>query len=304
MAINLLPLVLVGGAAVVVVSKEKKKTKDAGKCPPQVAVGFGEWKGIYERAHEKFGQNPDPGPESTFVLNEALPKACSRASINSSVKLTVPGAKTEVVIPIPDMYLLIFDQAAGRRLAGDVATKQQLDEYVNRELDWYKKTTGKNFDPNTEYFQNLMKAMAEMLQAVFEKLAKEGKAKGGLCPKSIDLHAGRGEEMRVIAEALMAGGNKDAFQMADVVFGDIFPDCSKSDYRSIVRVVEPMPGQQDPQPVMIMDLSAFYAGIVIGFSEKLLEKNLIGVPKHQTNVEKMKAEYQKLTGNPLPDVDL
>ena len=304
MAANLLPILLVGGTAAVVVSAQQKKSKEKGKCPPQIAVGFGEWEGIYERAHEKFGKDPDPGPEANFIVNEALPKACSRASINSSVKLTIPGAKTEVVIPIPDMYILIFDQAAARRLAGGVATREQLDQYVNRELDWYKKTTGKNFDPNTEYFQNLMKAMAEVLAAVFDKMAEQGKALPNLCPKSIDFHAERGEEMRQVVKALMAGGSKDAFGMASIMFADMFPNCSPSDYQSIVRVVAPMPGETELQPVMIMDLAAFYAGMVMGISDQLLEANRIGVPKHQTNVEKVKSEYQKLTGKPLPDVDL
>lgn len=297
MAVNLLPILLVGGAAAVVVSAQKKE-KGREKCPAHISVSFGEWKGIYERAHEKFGQNPDPGPEANFILNEALPRACSRASINSSVKLTIPDADTEIVMPIPDLYILIFDQAAARRLVGGVATKEQLDGYVNRELDWYKDTTGRNFNPNTEHFKKMVAAMVKLLEKLTDDLT------GGLirpCPKEVDMHVDKGNAIEGAMVSLMEAGNTDPFKMADQIFAVFFPDCSKADYNSSLRVLENIPGDPSPQIKVTVDFSTLYGSMVLSFARGLLKINKIGQPKFDVIDAKVRSDFKKLTGRDFVD---
>lgn len=306
MAANLLPIILVGGGAAVVVSQQGKKKRKEKSCPPNTVITFGEWKTIHERSVVKFGNEPDPVNQANFIVNEGLPPGCNRASINSRVKLQIPGPKTtEVELTIPDIYMMMFGNLLNTRVAEGKLSEDEAQKLWTRELDWYKKTTKTEFDAGKEAFKKIAAAMLELLQHALNEIAKS-KGEPMPCPLTIDIAVAQAEGVTgPTVQAMINGGESDPFKMADNVFSQLIPPpCTKSDFKSHVQLMDVMPGQE-PQPVMIMNLAMFYGALVLEAATRLLEVNKIGRPKFDAIAAKVANDYQKLTGETFPaDMDL
>jgi len=311
MAVNLLPIVLVGGAAAVVVSQGKKKEK-AKKCPPTTVITVGEMKTVAERAVAKHGSAADPAAEANYFVNEVLPPGCNRSSVNSKVKIQIPGSKNDFEMTIPDVYMLTFAQSLSTRVDGGALGEKEAEKVWARELDWYKKTTGTNFDAARTGIVEFGKAVLESLKAAMdEAMGGNGKPppgpgpipKLGGCPKVVSIDIGAADPaVQQAIEAEIAKGNKDPFKLADVVMAVSFPQgCSKSDFNSTVNVMMTPPGGEGPTIAGSYDMSTFYGISAWSISRMLLKRNLIGAPKLDAIKAKILNDYQKLTGKPFPE---
>jgi hypothetical protein len=294
MAFNLLPLLLVGGAAAYVVTSEKKKREEV--CPPTTTVTLGELSSVSTRATEKFGQDDDPSKEASFLVNELLPSGCSRASKDSTFKISIPEVDKSWELSIPDTYMLLFASGISVRVESSKLTEAQAKQLWTRELDWYKKLTGKNFDPS-ESAMELAKLVGE---ALF------GKAGGGnpskdlvpedSCPGNLIYDIDEAELIK-LTEAEARGRQlspNDPFKIADVVFAMVAPPtCTKKDFNTTVTVNVAI--GSGPQGSRTTDLAALYAMFVLDAAESI---NL--GPAQMAAVEsKVASNYQQLTGKPL-----
>ncbi len=307
MAVNLLPILLLGGAAAVVVTQKKKKDEDEKKCPPTTVITIGEMKGVAERALAKHGGKEDPADEANFFVNEVLPPGCHRASVNSRVKIQIPGEKNDFEMTIPDVYMLTFAQSLSTRANDGKVSEEKGEEFWARELDWYKKTTGTNFDPARTGIVELGKAVLRAMQDAMEKVGGKPSKRGlplppGVCPTAFewDLNPGALQELEAIIQAEISRGNRDAFKIGDAMLHSISPPgCTKSDYQSVVHMVMAMPGIE-PEKIKT-NVAVIYGGFVWGVAKGLLDRNIIGPPKIAQIRSKILGNYKTLTGETFPE---
>lgn len=307
MAVNLLPIVLVGGAAAVVVSQGKKKDKK--KCPPTTVITLGEMKTVATRAVAQHGSTADPADEANYFVNQVLPPGCNRSSVNSKVKIQIPGSKNDFEMTIPDVYMLTFAQLLATRVDAGALSEQEADRLWARELDWYKKTTGTNFDAERTGLVEFGKAVLESVKKAMDDMMggngakpKPGPKPGG-CPKMFEwvVDPLSIQSMEGIISASIEGGERDPFKVADHVLASIAPaSCSKSDYETIIRTVLIKPGLEEPES-KTGNLSAFYGMMVWTVANGMLDRNLIGPPKLDAIKAKILNDYQKLTGELFPE---
>jgi hypothetical protein len=158
MAINFLPILLVGAAAAVVVSSGKKKKpapsgglparKPGDTCPPIVTVGLDVMKQVADAGKALHGSNADPAPEANYWMENALPSTCSRSSLSSKFNFEIPislnGPVANIHVSMPELYLIIFSKMADDRVKSGQITEAEAKSLFIRELDWYKKVTGKS----------------------------------------------------------------------------------------------------------------------------------------------------------------
>jgi len=311
MAANLLPLLLVGGAAAYVVTQERKKQEDKAECPPTTTVTLGEMESVAKRAHEKYGNAADPSQEANFYVRELSPEGCNRASVESTFKLQIPDTNESWEITLPDTYMMTFATSLGARTETGKIDLDQAEKFWTRELDWYKKVTGKNFDISTLNLESLLKHLGASMQGALDKLGLKGGSKrppknqpkkpegpmdGGACPATFVYDYDMDEDIRNMAmfeEGRNLHGN-DPFKVADFMFSNIVPPgCTKADFESIVNINMHMPGH--PTQTAEMDLAAFYASNVMLAAQKLG----LGPAKMAMIEDKVKSNYQSLTGKPL-----
>ena len=150
MAINFLPLVLLGGGAAYVVTK-KKKDKDKGQCPAEVKTTMGEAESAAQRAQAKHGNSASPFKEAEFFVKAIMPKGCGPASYKTRIKATLElpklGKPITVDLSATDVYMLALGEAISYRLKTGKLKDHQAEKFWTDGLTWYKKTTGKEFDP-------------------------------------------------------------------------------------------------------------------------------------------------------------
>jgi len=318
MAANLLPLIVVGGAAAYLVTSDRKKKEKAKVCPPSTTITLGEMNSVATRANEKFGEGDDPSQEASWFVTQLLPAGCSRASKDSEFKITIPDVEKAWVVSVPDAYMMTFMTSLGGRVGTGKLTKDQAEKFWARELDWYKKTTGKNFDIASLELKELAIHIGD---AVVKALAALGIGEGkspdkpkptpapsngngsepppmGACPASFDWDVGA-QEMADLEQAHALGRQlhpNDPFKAADVVFESlVMPGCTKKDYESIVTVRFIPSSGDDPIPMNQMDLAAIYAMFVLDAADRMA----LGPAKMQAIESKVASNYQQLTGKPL-----
>ena len=296
MAFNLLPLLLIGGAAAYVVTSDKKKKEEEKECPPTTTVSLGELSSVSTRATEKFGHNEDPSKEASFLVNELLPNGCSRASKDSTFKISIPEADKSWELSIPDTYMLLFASGISVRVHASKLTESQAKKLWTRELDWYKKLTGKNFDPS-ESAMELAKLVGE---ALFGKVGggnpSEDLIPEDSCPGTLIYDIDEAELIK-LTEAEARGRQlspNDPFKIADVIFATVAPPaCTKRDFGTIVTVSMSIGG--GPQGSRTTDLAALYAMFVIEAAKSI---NL--GPAQMAAVEsEVASNYKQLTGKDL-----
>ncbi len=311
MAINLLPIVLIGGTAAVVISRKKKKDEsEKKKCPPTTVITMGEMGTVSKRAVAQHGTKADPSDEVNFFVNEILPPGCNRASMHSKVKIQFKGSKNDFELTIPDVYMLTFGQSLSTRVDSGALSQQEAEKFWSRELDWYKKVTGTNFDPKLANLETLAMAILESLQGAMEELlgGKKGRSPGklppptGTCPQMFDLtiDPAMTQMMSALVQSSISIGIADPFKIADTMMDQIIPaGCSKRDYQSTVRIMIVHPDNPEPLSFTV-NLAEYYGLTVWNVAQELLENNKIGPPQLAQIQSKIQSNYQRLTGEPFP----
>lgn len=307
MAVNFLPILLVGGAAAVVVSRSsKKKEKTSPKCPPTTVITLGEMRSVAERAVAKYGSDIDPAREANYIVNEVLPPGCNRSSIESKVKIQIPDVEKGFEMSIPDIYMLTFAQSLAARADDKRIAQQEAETFWTRELDWYKKVTGTNFDIGRTGIVEFAKVILELIKNAIGKPARNDSSKSnapdsmpklGGCPDkiSIDLES-FDSGSRAIMDEDISIGVKDPFKISDKIISSLFHNlCSKSDYKSLVQITV------NGESVKSINIAAFYGMIAFAVSNRLLASNLIGPAQFDVIKSKIINDYQKLTGETFPE---
>lgn len=297
---NLLPLLLVGGAAAVAVSQSKKKEEK--KCPPTTVVTLGEMRSVADRSSTKYGSISDPSQEANHFINEILPPACNRSSSNSRVKIQVQEIEKGFEMTIPDLYMLTFAQCLSLRVDSDRLAAQEAEKFWARELDWYKKTTGSNFDAARTGIADLGKIVLEVIRGSIIPKPDRTPPKMGGCPTQINLDMIQSASIiQTLVDKEISSGNRDPFKMAAAALVSLFPQgCSKSDYGTSVSLTAQASPNEPPIVSPPIDMAAFYGRIAWEIAKRLLELNMIGSPKLDVIKSKILSDYSKLTGNPFP----
>ena len=308
MAIQALPLLLAGGAGVYVYTRAKKKKERARKCPPENNITLGESESVTIRAMEKHGNAATPFPESAYYIDEILPAGCDKNSKDSRVKMQL-GTKEKPVdfdISVPDLYMIILSGAINRRLESGKLNRKQAEKFWADGLNWYKKSTGKNFDVTSlgleKFAEAIVVAMQEAFKKIFEQMGKKGNGKKGVeCPDEFEYVITPDEQRNVqsIVNAELARENKNPFAIGDRVFDEVvLAGCSKDDYKSVVRLFIEFPGEAVKE-VEVLNVASFYALLVWHVAESLANRNIIGAPQLQMIASQLRGDYKKLTGEDL-----
>lgn len=246
MAANLLPLLLVGGAAAYVVTQQNKLKEEKEKCPKANKITSGEILTVFQQAENKFKSEPDPSPEANYVVNGLLPGACNRTSKDSEVIITVKDFDATVDITIPEFYMIIVGNIADKKLQQGLLTQEKYDEIHAREMEWYKKTTGSAMDmvKVAKKFEPLATAVTKAMLDAAENgglgsSKGSGKGKGAptvSCPKNIDIdirdlsgtsiQVSPNEIVNMPSRAASEGsqGNRDILDITHKVFAEITPN--------------------------------------------------------------------------------
>lgn len=247
MAANLLPFLLLGGAAAYVVTTQNKLKEEKEKCPKTNKVSTGSIIAVADRAYNKFKAEPDPSPQANYCVNQLLPGACNRTS-DSEVIVTFEdaGVDATVTLTIPELYMIFVGNIADKKLQEGLLTQEKYEQIHNREMQWYKNTVGEPFNPakTAEKFGPLAIAITK---AVMDDAKNGGIAGGkkktvprGNCPSTINIdvedmttgtkvvQTSPGETMQINMpdRAFLEGerGNRDLIDITKKVFRDITPE--------------------------------------------------------------------------------
>lgn len=314
MAIQALPLLLAGGAGVYVYTRAKKKKERARKCPPENNITLGESETVTIRAMEKHGNAATPFPEAAYYINEILPRGCDRNSKDSRVKMQL-GTKEKPIdfdISVPDLYMIVLSGAINRRLEVGKLNRKQAEKFWTDGLNWYKKSTGKNFDTKSlgleKFAEAIVVAMQEAFKKVLEQMGKEGKKKKEQkeldeCPAEFEYVITPDERRSIsaIVNAELARENKNPFAIGDRVFDEVvLSGCSKDDYKSVVRILIVFP-DGEKLDAGLLNVASFYALMVWQVASQLVGKNVIAEPQLQMIASQLRGDYKKLTGEDLPE---
>lgn len=294
---NILPLLMFGGAAAVVVAQTKKKGEKERLCPPTTVVTLGEMRSVADRSSTKYGSISDPSKEANHFINEILPPACNRSSANSRVKIQVQEIEKGFEMTIPDLYMLTFAQCLSLRVDNAVLATQEAEKLWSRELDWYKKVAGSNFDVARTGIVDLGKIILEVIKGSLSPRPDKTPPRMGGCPTQVNLDMVQSASViQKLIDEEIALGSDDPFTMADASLAALFPQgCSGKDYGTAVSLT--VEGEPISPPY---DMAAFYGGIVWEIGKRLLELNVIGNNKLNVIKSKILSDYSKLTGNPFP----
>jgi hypothetical protein len=301
MALNLLPLLLIGGGAAVVVTQARKKKEEEDRCPAETTIGFGELATVQKRATLKHGNEATPFNEARFFMKEALPAGCSPAD-KIRIKLSFEDGGV-IDISAADFYMLVVYGALDERVQSGKIQQHQADKFKGDALDWYKKVTGKNFDPQV-LLTGLMKGVGNAAKKVLEGMMagvaglEKDEEPGGPCPAEWIFEWGPDIDARVdrIVDAEIARENKDPVSIGDALFKSMAPaGCSKTDYHNVVEFV--IPGVQS----QMGNMAIFYVSLVFQGALRLNEKGLLPDKAMDQIHLMMNAWYKKLTGSDLPE---
>ncbi len=310
MAIQALPLLLAGAGGVYVYTRAKKKKRARAKdCPPENTITLGSSQSVGIRSREKHGESASPFKQASYYIDEVLPEGCDKASKDSRVKMQL-GTKEKPInfdISVPDLYMLILSGAINERFSGGKLNQKQSEKFWADGLDWYKKTTEKNFDVASlgleKFAEALAVAMQEAMQNAFGEIADGGKGKKKeqlSCPESVQIVVDPQKRniIRNIYQSEIARGNKNAFGIADEVFALLAPqNCTNRDFETRVEAVFVAPGGDD---VMELNMASFYASIVFNVFEELLDARILSEAEANIGMAQLRGNYRKLTGEDLP----
>lgn len=306
MAANLLPLALLGAGAAIVVSREKKKRAEAAEevCPPIVNFKAEQLASIDARAQAKYGDKQDPSAQANFALNEMLPSTCKRSSVGSKIRV-VFAPDNQVDIGIPDTYMMLFGNLlssrvdGGQGLDGDAAMKLWA-----RELDWYKKATGSDFNPRNPAFQAFAEGFGKaMLEALGNLKKPPAPPSGPPCPKEVifDFLEPKTKKASEEVGAMINGGTHNPFTLADHIFSVIFPSgCKKTNQTTNVKIYEDIEGKL----VAIVTLALLYANLVIGIAGTLEAKGYFKSTDYLSVRGLAIHRYEQLTGKKFQEIDM
>ena len=303
MAMNLLPLLLVGSAAAYVVTSEKKK-KDTKECPASSKVSMTELATVGMVAVTDHGKSPDPSDEIAYYMKEVLPKGCTISSKGSHIKLTFPGVETPFDLTIPDFYAFTYIGAWGRRREEGIITEEQLNAALSELFKWYKSVTGENLDLMKigEFGDFLMEVggsiMTDMPGSIDQGEPTESEE--STCPPVFDYVYDEQEDAKMAA-AFEQGRQlypNDPFKIADVTFAATAPPgCTKRDFNTKVLMTINPPGSSSEYdaPVLELDMASMYAILVMEAADR------IGLSPSAKDIiaSKVADNYQMLTGKPL-----
>lgn len=300
MAMNLLPILLLGGAAAYVVTSEKKK-KDAKECPASSKVGLGEFATVALAAVDTHGKDSDPSKEISYYMKELLPKGCTIASNGSSITFAMPGTEKSLHLTIPDFNAFMTLSAWARRLQEGVITQEQYNTGIADLSKWYKGVTGENLDLlKLKEFAMSMMDYAKDLPEEEGGTTEPDEPAGPTCPPVFDYIYDEKEDAKM--EAAFNQGRQlhpnDPFKIADVIFAATAPPgCTKRDFNTKVTMTMKPPGSSSEfEPVVLeMDMASMYAMLVLEAASKM------GLSPSQKDIiaSKVADNYQALTGNPL-----
>lgn len=302
MAMNLLPLLLVGGAAAYVVTSEKKKAKEK-ECPASSKVGVGEFATVALAAVDTHGKDPDPSKEISYYMKELLPKGCTIASNGSSISMSMPGNEKSLHLTIPDFYAFMTLSAWARRLKSGAVTQEQYNSAIAGLSKWYKGVTGDNLDllKLKEFAISMMDYIGYTPdEEETAETAEPAEPTEPPCPPVFEYVYDEQEDAKVAA-AFDQGRQlypNDPFKIADVIFAATAPPgCTKRDFNTKVLMTMKPPGSSSEfEPVVLeMDMASMYALLVLEAASKM------GLSPAQKDVisSKVADNYQALTGKPL-----
>ena len=102
-------------------------------------------------------------------------------------------------------------------------------------------------------------------------------------------------------DAAIGGGSREAFKVADIAFGMVVPpECSKSDFESIVRMPVNESVGGDGALSATTNVAVLYGLLVWSAANKLLAANLIGQVQMGLVRTKILDNYMRLTGTGFP----
>ena len=296
MAMNLLPLLLVGGAAAYVVTSEKKKAKEK-ECPASSKVGVGEFATVALAAVDTHGKDPDPSKEISYYMKELLPKGCTIASNGSSITFSMPGTEKSLHLTIPDFNAFMTLSAWARRLQDGVITQEQYTTGIADLSKWYKSVTGENLD--LLKLKEFAVSMMDYAKDFPEEEAGSTEPAGPTCPPVFEYLYDEQEDAKMSA-AFDQGRQlhpNDPFKIADVIFAATAPPgCTKRDFNTkVIMTMRPPGSSSEYDNVLEMDMASMYAMLVVQSASKS------GMSPSQLNViqSKVADNYQALTGKPL-----
>lgn len=303
MAMNLLPLLLVGGAAAYVVTSEKKKAK-AKECPASSQVGIGQFATVALAAVDTHGKDPDPSKEVSYYMKELLPKGCTIASNGSSITFSMPGTEKSLHLTIPDFNAFMTLSAWARRLQDGAVTQEQYNTGIADLSKWYKGVTGENLD--LLKLKEFAMSMMDYAKDFPDEKGGNGNGNGSTepdeptCPPVFEYVYDEQEDVKVAA-AFDHGRQlhpNDPFKVADVIFAATAPPgCTKRDFNTKVLMTMKPPGSSSgyEPAVLEMDMASMYAMLVMEAANKM------GLSPSQKDIisSKVADNYQALTGKPL-----
>ena len=301
MALQFLPILLIGGGAAVVYTKqkEKKRKRSGAGCAPENTVTVGEMATVAAQVDAKFGDKKEPFSAASYAIKALLPNGCNRNSKNSRIKVQISenGKAADFDVSVPDFYMLILSNSISQRFERGKITKEELRKYEAQGLEWYKKATGKNFDPATLGLEKLIQALGKAMLEAIEGAVKGGKkeVKPARCPAEVDVDVdGHRQEMAQFLGEQFSRGEKDTFGLADQVFARIvLAPCTKRDFTTMANVL--LDGE-----MRRFDLAAVYASIVMDIMQEQHRRNLITATEAMNVAGQVVDNYKRLTGHNLP----
>lgn len=250
---NLLPLLLVGGAAVYFMSQKKAS------CPPEINITVEKMQSAAEKAVD---ESDDVVRQTELYLRYLLPAGCNKNSKKSKVK--IKHGEESATLPVPDVYMLVLAGAIGKSLMAGDMTEQEVLRLNESELSWYEELCGKPFnteaaDAFTAMIVKVAEASAEKIQDEADKKKGNGQAGGGtksITPSNparttppgvieVDLSPRTatflGAEFKAKAAQTDAAGLSS---LIDEVLSKLNPQLDKYDSINPVRIFVPIPGNE------------------------------------------------------------
>lgn len=307
MAAQLLPIFLLGGGAAYVYSKQKAKARkrSGADCPPENTVTIGEMATVSAQSEEKFKNEPDPFVEANYAIKHLLSEYCNRNSKNSRIKVQIAD-KEALDISIPDFYMMILSDRTGVRVDRGMITKDQADAIQAHAFDWYKKTTGKTFDPSNLGLEKFAMAFAMAMKEAIEKGLKEGKMTPlpgptpgpmGECPSRVIIDLSDNQRNQIVTQMkqMVANGERSPFAMAEVFFQATMPEaCAPKNFKTVVEA------RHNGELFKTYNAASYFAAIVLDSMEELITQGLMTESTANQVFNDLKAAYKGLTGEELP----